>query len=289
MGGLARRCWNGFCDHDLLTFASAIAFQIMTAIIPLAMFALALIGSLHLGAAWQDHLAPQVRDHVSAPVFHALDDVVNTGLNTRRAFWLSAGLIIAVWEMSGAMRAIMDALSRIYGDEDDRPKVRRYLLSFALAVAVGFGFIIAFSAARFGATLLPGVAGGIVGWLVAFVVLTGVVWMVLRWGPSEPEQSRWLSLGSALTVLGWLGASALFGLYVANIADYDSIFSSLGALFVLMTYLYLSAIMLLAGAQLDALMRGRAIGPSKVQRLRQKISAGRHRSPPEAGTPRPVR
>jgi membrane protein len=289
MGGLARRCWNGFCDHDLLTFASAIAFQIMTAIIPLAMFALALIGSLHLGAAWQEHLAPQVRDHVSAPVFHALDDVVNTGLNTRRVFWMSAGLVIAVWEMSGAMRAVMDALSRIYGEEDDRPKLRRYLLSFALSVAVGFGFIVAFSAARFGATLLPGVAGGIVGWLVAFIVLTGVVWMVLRWGPAEPEQSHWLSVGSALTVLGWLGASALFGLYVADIADYDSIFSSLGALFVLMTYLYLSAIMLLGGAQLDALMRGRAVGPSKVEQLRERISAGRRRSRPEAETPRPAR
>jgi membrane protein len=289
MGRLAGRCWNGFCEHDLLTFASAIAFQIMTAIIPLVMFALALLGSLHLGSAWADHLAPQVRDHVSAPVFHALDDVVNTGLNTRRVFWMSAGLLIAVWEMSGAMRAVMDALSRIYGDEDDRPKLRRYLLSFGLAVAVGAGFILAFAAARFGGGLIGGVAGGIVAWLVAFVVLTGVVWMVLRWGPAEPEQSHWLSLGSALTVLGWLGASALFGLYVADVADYDSIFSSLGALFVLMTYLYLSAIMLLAGAQLDALMRGRAIGPSKVQALRDRISGGRHRSQPEGGTPRPAR
>lgn len=289
MGRLVRRCWNGFCDHDLLTFASAIAFQIMTAIIPLTMFALALLGSLHLGDAWQQHLAPQVRDHVSGPVFNALDDVVNTGLNTRRAFWLSAGLIIAVWEMSGAMRAVMDALSRIYGDEDDRPKLRRYLLSFALALAVGAGFILAFAAARFGTSLIAGVGGGILGWAVAFVVLTGVVWMVLRWGPAEPEVSHWLSLGSALTVLGWLGASALFGLYVTDVANYDSIFSSLGALFVLMTYLYLSAIMLLGGAQIDALMRGRSVGPSKVQGLREKISGGRHRSRPEAGTPRPAR
>lgn len=289
MGGLAQRSWRGFCDHDLLTFASAIAFQIMTALLPLAMFALALIGALHLGDAWQEHLAPQVAAHVSPPVFHAIDDVVNTGLNTRRVFWMTAGIIIAVWEMSGAMRAVMDALSRIYGDEDDRPKLRRYLLSFALSIATGAGFLVAFTAARFGSTLLGGFAGGIAGWVIAFVVLTCVVWMVLRWGPAEPEQTHWLSLGSALTVLGWLAASALFGLYVTDIADYDSIFSSLGALFILMTYLYLSAIMLLAGAQVDALLRGRPVGPGKVQKLRERLSGDRRPSRRGAGTPRPAR
>jgi membrane protein len=218
-----------------------------------------------------------------------LDDVVRTGLTSRRVFWLTAGLVIAVWEMSGAMRATMDALSRIYGDEDDRPKLRRYLVSFGLSVGVGGGLLVTFAIARFGTVLIGGTVGAIARWPIVFVLLTCVVWLVMRYGPAEPEQSHWLSIGSALTVLGWLLASALFGFYVTDIANYNSIFSSLGTAFALMTYLYLSAIVLLAGAQVDAIMRGRAVGPSKVERLRRRISAGRRRSQPAGGTPRPVK
>lgn len=297
MGGLirvcvqgGRRCVRGFLDHDLLTFASAIAFQVLTALIPLAMFGLAMLGILHLESAWNDHLAPQVHAHVSRPVFAAIDDVARTGMHSRRIFWLTAGLLLAVWEMSGAMRALMDVLSRIYGDEDDRPKVRRYLVSFALAGGVGGGLLGIIALNRFAtAGAIGGLAGWLVRWPVCFVALIAVVWMVMRFAPAEPESSGWLTLGSALCVIGWIGGSLLFGLYVSDVANYSSIMSSLGAAFALMTYLYFSAICLLAGAQIDALTRGREIGPSRIERLRARVSAGRRRSRRAAGTPRPAR
>jgi membrane protein len=254
------------------------------------MFGLALLGILHLESAWTDHLAPQVHAHVSRPVFGVIDDVARTGMHSRRLFWLTAGLVLAVWEMSGAMRALMDVLSRIYGDEDDRPKVRRYLVSFAMAVGVGGGVLGVIALNRFAtAGAISGVAGWLIRWPVCFLLLTAVVWMVMRFAPARPESSGWLTLGSALCVLGWIGGSVLFGLYVSDVANYSSVMSSLGAVFVLMTYLYVSAICLLGGAQLDALMRGRAIGPSRIERLRTRVSGGRRRSRPAAGTPRPAR
>lgn len=72
---LVHGVFAGFGENDLLTFASVISFQVMTAVIPLLMFGLALLGVLNLRSAWSDHLAPQLKSNVSPDVFHLVDHV----------------------------------------------------------------------------------------------------------------------------------------------------------------------------------------------------------------------
>lgn len=257
---LVRGVFHGLGEHDLLTFASAIAFQVMTALIPLAMSGLALLGVLHLDEAWTQHLAPQLRHSASHEVFALADSVVRRALGSKQLFWLTAGLVICLWEVSGGVRAIMSALSRIYCDEESRPKRRRYAISFALAVAVivlGVGALVVF---RFAADVLPGTLANVARWPVAFALLTSLAWLLLRFAPVESHADGWISFGSVLCVIAWLLASLGFGLYVNNLANYGSIFSSLAALFLLLTYLYISACAFLVGAQVDALLRERETG-----------------------------
>jgi uncharacterized BrkB/YihY/UPF0761 family membrane protein len=76
---LGRALLDGFKQHDLLTYSSAISFQIVTAVVPFVMFVLALAGLLHLNSVWQDHVAPEIRTHVSAAdesVFGGLASVI---------------------------------------------------------------------------------------------------------------------------------------------------------------------------------------------------------------------
>jgi uncharacterized BrkB/YihY/UPF0761 family membrane protein len=73
--------------------------------------------------------------------------------------------------------------------------------------------------------------------------------------PARPAPHRWISLGSAPCVIAWVGTSLVFGLYVTQIADYNSIFGSVATVFVLLTYRYLSAASFLIGAEVDALVR----------------------------------
>src|SRR3954469_18793697 len=110
-----------FEEHDLLTSASAISFQIFTALVPFLLFAFALLGFLSLGDVWQEHVASHVKANVSPAMFSVIDDTVTKGLASRPLFWMTAGLVLAVWQISGAVRAIMGALNRIYRVEADRP------------------------------------------------------------------------------------------------------------------------------------------------------------------------
>ena len=266
-------------EHDLLTYASAIAFQVMTALIPIALLVLSVMGFLQLESVWTQDLAPQVKHQVSPQVFAVLDDVVRNTLGKKQGWWLTLGLVFTLWQASGVARAVMGALSSVYGDGDDRSFTRRYAVSVALGVAVAVCVLAALVAVRFGNGILgakePGGAAAaalfVVRWGVALVLLSTAVWVLLRFAPAHPGPHRWISFGSGLCVLAWVLTSVVFGIYITDIANYGSIFGSLATVFILMTYLYVSACAFLIGAQLDAIVRhdetgSRSGSPSSASR-----------------------
>jgi membrane protein len=260
---LVRQVIAGMEEQDLLTSASAIAFQVLTSLLPLALLVLSIIGFLQLDDVWTKDLAPQVKEQVSPSVFKVIDDVARHTLGGKQGWWLTIGVVFTLWQTSGVARAIMGALSRVYGGGEDRPFVRRYLTSFALGIAVTACVLGALTIVRFGAAILGledvGWAGEavlfVVRWGAALTLLTTAVWVLLRFAPAHPGPHRWVSFGSVLCVIAWVGTSAVFGFYVTDVADYGSIFGSLATAFLLMTYLYLSACAFLIGAEVDAIVR----------------------------------
>src|SRR4051812_14827304 len=88
-------------EHDLLTYASAISFQIITALVPALMFGFGLLGFLSMQGVWRDELAPDVRANVSKPAFAVIDDAVTKALTQHQLFWVSIGFVIALWQVSG--------------------------------------------------------------------------------------------------------------------------------------------------------------------------------------------
>jgi membrane protein len=276
---LARQVISGMEEHDLLTYASAIAFQVMTALIPMALLVLSVMGFLQLESVWTQDLAPQVKEQVSPQVFAVLDDVVRKTLGSKQGWWLTIGVVFTLWQASGVARAIMGALSSVYGDGDDRSFVRRYVTSVGLGLGVALVVIAALVDARFGESILglgdvpwaAEVVLFVVRWGLALALLSTAVWLLLRFAPAHPGPHRWVSFGSGLCVLAWVLTSVVFGIYITDIANYGSIFGSLATVFILMTYLYVSACAFLIGAQLDAIVRhdetgSRSGSPSSASR-----------------------
>src|SRR4051794_13615461 len=111
---------DGFRRHELITRASAIAFRILYAAVPFALFILALAGLLRLESLWTKDLAPDIAPHVSAPVFAVLDQVAVNALTGQRVFWVTAGFALALWEVSSAVRVAQGCLDDIYGGEKRR-------------------------------------------------------------------------------------------------------------------------------------------------------------------------
>ena len=272
-----------FSEHELLTYASAIAFQLLVALIPLAALTMLLVGAVNQGNIWFERLQPAVEERVTPEVFLAMSDAVDRVLNQQSRLWIALAVVLTVWEVSGSVRAVMGGLNRIYDARETRSIWHRFGLSIGLAVAV-----IVLVLASFGL-----VAVG--GWKylpVAFVLLWATVVVVLRFAPADHVEFTWISAGSVLVIVSWLGASLAYGLYVRSVANFESTFGFVAAGMLLTGYLYASSVVFLVGAQIDEILRedvkegtgsGRSRRGSRSRRARRprrrsKASSGRARA-----------
>jgi membrane protein len=256
-----RRYVDDFVDNDLLTYASAISFQILSAIVPFLLFGFGLLGFLHLEDVWSKDLAPELKAPVSSATFAFIDETIRRALTEKQAFWVTAGFLIALWEVSGAVRAVMGALNRTYGIDTQRSWRRRMAVSTVLALVVGACWLGAIAVVVFGPLLYGDVAGPlaallfVVRWAVAGALLLLAVAVLLHYAPERWQPLHWVTFGTVLIMAGWLLMSLGFGFYLREIADYNSIFGGLATVVVLIAYVYASAVVFLGGVQVDAIVR----------------------------------
>jgi membrane protein len=250
-------------EHDLLTFATAIAFQVLFAVIPLGLFGLGLMGGLGLQDQWTGEWGPRARGSMSPATFAVVDETVRRVLDSKQVFWMTIGGVIAIWKVSAATRAIMDVFDRIYGSDRRRSFIERLRVSLLLGVAVGGLLLVAVGCIVLGDDVLRG-AGidiGFVVWLrwpLALACLFAVVALLVAKAPVEDRPMRWITFGSAVVVVSWVSTSLVLGWYLTSVANYGSVFGNLATVVVLLTYLYASSTSVLMGAELDALIERRA-------------------------------
>ena len=240
---------DGFAKHRLLTYASAIAYQVLSALIPFALFALALAGLLDLQSLWTDHLRPDVASSASPEVFALVNKTVNQVLHHKQTFWVTFGLLVVLWELGGAVRATMEALDDIYRVRRKRSRRDKYVTSTWLAAVVGLVWIAAL--ACLSGAWLGGPLGALARYVIAALLLTAVTGLTLRIAPATKQPVKWVSVGSAVIVLGWLVVVGGYVIYATSIASYSSVFGALAAAFVLLVATYLSAVVFLTGVLID--------------------------------------
>jgi membrane protein len=246
-----------FRRNDVLTYASAIGLQLLTALIPLVLLWFLLLGLAGAQGVWRDELAPRLAERVSRPSFQAIDAVVE-GLAARPHLKLAvAAALIAIWEISGAVRACMGALNRIFEREETRPIWRRFGLSFLLAGWLAACVLLAVALALSGGGWVDlGAAQplwAVTRWIVVVLLLWLAIGALIRFAPNGHEPAGRVTLGGGLVIAGWIGMSLVFGWWVTSVADYRSPFGTAIALLTLVGYLYTSAIVFLVGAQVDQL------------------------------------
>jgi membrane protein len=257
-----------FNQRNLLTWASALAFQVVKAIVPFLLFGLALLGFLHLQSAWAD-LAKQIKPHMSGPAFQVLQTTAQKVLTTKQIFWVTGGFALAIWEMSGAIRAIMGGLAEIYATPERRRWTERMRTSILLALAVSALVLLALAVVTLSPVLYGDVATALgvllflVRWIIGGFLLGLAVGLTMRYAPDADQPAAWVSTGTTIVVVAWAIASVLFGAYVRWVASYGSVFGNMATVFVLFVYVYLSSIVFFGGAQLDAIIRRRVEGNSQ--------------------------
>ena len=211
MRRLALDVLRTFSQHDLLTYSSAIAFQVLYAAVPVALAGLAALGLLGGQSLYTHHIADTLRADLSPDAFAILDRTARGAMTSNRGFWLSVGLLVTLWAAGAAIRSMMTALNAVYDAEEERSWRNRLVLSVAVGALVTLCVCAALFSVLAGRLLHPGgVAQPFVDflrWGVALALIGAANAMVIRFVPARNRPVQWVSVGSLLSILCWLVAS----------------------------------------------------------------------------------
>jgi membrane protein len=259
----AMRVWQSLGDDHISLVAAGTAFFGLLAIFPALTAFVSVYGLVADPATVQSQVAA-LRGVAPAEAI----EIVETQLTriveqsgTTHGLTFIIGLATALWSANAGMKSLFEAMNVAYDEDEERGFLRLNLVSMALTVGAIIVLVLFLGAIA----VVPAVIAmmgldGAVGWLVALLpwpvilILGGAALAVLyRVGPSrEPAQWKWVTPGSAVAAIGLIVASILLSFYFANFANYNETYGSLGAVIGLMVWFWISAMVVLIGAEVNA-------------------------------------
>jgi membrane protein len=282
VGGIVEvggRVIGNYFEHRVGTYAAALAYRGLFALFPFMLLLVVLLGIFGPPDAI-DRIVAEVKAQSSQQVPQQLEPVVEQGRQQiqpledmakqaqRRA---EGGLLLfsvalALWSVSALHSTLADAFNNAYGLTERRPWWKVQVLSLASGPLLALAVIVAVVLMLTGSRVVEGVAQvfgmralfvTLWAWLrfpLALVLLWVVLSVVYRHSPAVTLRWRSVMLGAALAVLAWAVASIGFSVYLANFANFGVTYGSLGAAVGLLFYLYLSASVVLVGAEVSAVI-----------------------------------
>ena len=252
---------------DVGGLAAELAYRFLFAIFPFGIFVAALTAFVATAIGIDDptgKIIGALGDNLPKDLANGLRPQIEAVIGTARPSLLTIGAIAALWAATGGTNALIKGLNRAYEVEENRPFLPKTALAIGLTHLASVGIVVAF-VTIVGASLLTSEVVrqlnldqrvvdlvSLLRWPVVFILLSVAVGVLYRLAPNVHVPFRWCLAGGAIFSVGWLAATALFGLYVANFANYSNTYGALGGVIVLMLWFYISAFILVAAAALVA-------------------------------------
>ncbi len=273
------RVYQKISEDRVMLVAAGVTFYSLLAIFPAIAALVAIYGLFADPSKIAAHL-----DSVSGMLPGGAMDVIRDQMNrvaAQRGGTLGAtfviGLAVSLWSANAAVKSFFDAFNIVYREQEKRGFVRLNLISLGFTTG-GIIFVLLTIGAMVVLPIMFGYLGAaqqtaflvkVLRWPVLLVVIGMVLALLYRYGPSRQQARwRWISWGSAFAAIGWLIVSWLFSWYAQNFGSYNATYGSLGAVIGFMFWMWLSAMVVLIGAELDGEMehqtaRDTTTGPTK--------------------------
>ncbi|MBC2846162.1 YihY/virulence factor BrkB family protein [Winogradskyella flava] len=263
----------GIVKGALTTRASAIAFSFFTAIFPFLLFVIILIPYIPIDNFQKEFLdflnsflPPQTSDFFFSNIFDNISGGAGAGL-------VSSVFLLSMLLMANGVNAVFSGFENSYHEQLTRNVFQQYM--YALGIALILAILVLLTVAVFGyfqiyilGPIYESFSGEVlknndngVGWIVFakymfFVIMVYLATATLYYfGTKEGRHTRFFSVGALLTTLLIILTSYLFGVYIDNFSQYNKLYGSIGALLILLLYLWLNSNILLLGYELNASLR----------------------------------
>jgi membrane protein len=252
--------------HGITDLAAALAYYSFLAIPAVLLVAVGLF-SLFASPDGITTLIDKLGTVVPSQATQLIEDSLRR-MNENRSGSLAmviVGFVLALWTTTGAMTSFMRAVNRAYDRDESRGFVRQRFVAVQMVIAMGVAFLLVFGLLVLGPVMSGWIGDaldieGVMGWLwwvaqwpILLVGLLALFATVLYLGPNvDHPRWRFLTPGAVFAVVVWLIASALFAVYTSMFDSYNKTWGSLAAVIVMLTWLWVTAIALLLGAEINA-------------------------------------
>ncbi len=257
------RTYHEMLSDRLLSIAGGVSFFVLLAIFPAITAMVSAYGLFFSPSIITDNLSllnDVVPDNVLS-IVHEQASHIASNSGGALSTGIVVGILASLWSAMSGVKAMIDALNVIYEQKETRNLVRLNLvaLGFTLAAIVAFLLVVAciivlpLILSFIGLGGLTQTLTRVARWPVLLLVLLTGLAVLYRYGPDRrAARWQWVSVGSVFATLAWTAASFLFSWYLSSFANYNATYGSLGAAVGVMIWLWISACVMLLGAELNA-------------------------------------
>jgi membrane protein len=261
-GDFAKRLYAKIFDDDIIGNAAQVAFYFSFALFPLLLFLLTLFGYILSSADdFRAEFFTYLRQIMPTSAFTLVDTTINEVMTESSGGKLTFGLLFALWSASAGLDALRGALNEVYNLKETRAWWKTKLISISLTLGIGVLVFIALGLIFYGTQmlmwLLPIDSPCLLKplqWLTLFIVLVMAFALIYNFSPNHLEDKwKWISPGSIIGIILWILFSTGFRVYLQYFDSYAKTYGSLGAVIVLLLWLYLTALVILIGGAINAI------------------------------------
>lgn len=263
---LAKRVWTEINNDRVWGRAAELSYYFLLALFPLLIFLTSVIGIvLGPGTGARQALFGYLARIMPPSAFQLIDATMLEISQASSGSKISFGLLAALWAASNGMSAITDSLNAAYDVEESRPwwkhRLVAIILTIALSVLIISALLLVVAGGRIGEGLANAygfgpafaIAWKIIQWPVAFAFLILAFALIFYFAPDLRDQKwHWLTPGAAIGVALWLLVSFGFRMYLQFFDSYSATYGSLGAVIILMLWLYFTGLAVLIGGEINS-------------------------------------
>ena len=250
-------------DDDIFALGAQLAYYMVLSFIPFLMFLMTLVGFSHLNS---DAVLNLLSNVMPTEAFNLIQSTVIEIVDREQTGLLWISIALAIWVSSSGFKAVIKGLNKAYGVKENRSYIKLKLISKIYTILLALIVI---------ATLFLFVFGDVIGdffmkvlehpefiyyiWNMlryVVVILIMILFFMFLYNATPCVRLGWLEVipGAVITTLGWISISYIFAYYVNNFSNYSRLYGSLGAVFMFMTWMFITSMILILGGEINAVL-----------------------------------
>lgn len=259
-----RDVWKRVNRDEVMGMAAQLAYFFLLSLFPFLIFLVTLIGYLPLS---QDDVINVIRQYAPEETIRLIETNLSGIMNRQNSGLLSFGVIGTIWSASNGINAIIRALNKAYDVKENRSffvaRLMAILLTFAMLVVIIVTLLLPVFGRMIGLFIFKqlGLSSAFfdiwnaIRWILSFGIIVIVLTCLYLFAPNKRLKVKEVLAGAIFATIGWQLVSLVFSFYVDNFGNFSNTYGSIGGIIVLMIWFYLTAVMIILGGEINALLR----------------------------------